>query len=310
MHEFCIRGGWGKCYAPRRECDRRNLDLHVDGSHSLCGNDNGYKLQLGRDGDRLRRHHSHTYSKRFRHLHRHCDQLGKWLHEFGIGGSWRNSLTPRCECDGRNSYLHNDGSCTFRGDHLGHKLQLGRTRDRLRRHDGHTDSERYGHVHSDSDELSEWLHEFGIGGCWRKCQSPRRQCDRRNLDLHDDGSYSLCRNDNRHELQLGRNGNRLRRLDGDTGCERLRHLYGDRDQLSKWLHQLGIRSCRREYNTPRCECDRRNIDLHDDGSYSLCRNDNRNKLQLVRTRDRLRRHNGHTGCERLRHLHRDCDQLG
>ena len=85
-----------------------------------------------------------------------------YKHCFGYGGSEHASWS---ECNRRNPDLHDDVSCALRCNDIRYELQLEWAWDRLRRHNGHTDSERCGHLHGDSNELGKWLYEFGIGSC-------------------------------------------------------------------------------------------------------------------------------------------------
>ena len=122
------------------------------------------------------------------------------MHKLGIGSCERKYHATRGKCNGRNTDLYDDISVTFRSDNFGHKLLLGRARHCHRREYGYTDSERYGNIHSDRDELGEWLHQLGIGSCGCEHHATRGKCNGRNIDLYDDVSFTFCGNDNGHEL--------------------------------------------------------------------------------------------------------------
>ena len=185
-----------------------------------------------------------------------------------------------------------------------------RTRHRLRRCYGHPDGERVRNLYAHNHEFGQRLHEHCIGSCGCEHYASGRECDRRDVDLHDDLNLSLRCDHIRHELQLERARDRLRRGYGYTERERVRRIHCDRDQLGQRLHEHRVRSCGREYHATRCECYRRYVDLHDVVSYTFRRDHIRHELQLERARDRLWRGYGYTERERLRRLHGDRDQLG
>ena len=204
--------------------------------------------------------------------------------------------------------MYNDVGGSLCGNDFGNRLQLGGPGYRLRWYNGEPESKLIWNLHSDSDELGERLHEHGDCTGESEHHSSGCECNRWNTDLYDNVSGSLCGNDIGNRLQLGGSGYRLWWYDGEPDGELIWNLHSDSDELGKRLHEHGDCAGYSDSNSSRCECNRWNPDLHDNVSGSLCGNDDRDRLQLGRTRYRLWWYNGEPESKLIGYVH--CYSIG
>jgi len=187
---------------------------------------------------------------------------------------------------------------------------MGRTGHHGWWNDSQPDCEFNWHVHSDSDQLGKRLHEHG--DCTGESEHYSSGCERNRwtADLHDNVSGSLCCNDRRHRLQLGRTGHHGWWYDSQPDCEFNWHVHSDGDKLGKRLHEHGDCTGESEHHSSWCECNRWTADLYNNVSGSLCSNDIGHGLRMGRTGHRLWRHNCEPESELNWNIYSDSNQLG
>jgi len=135
--------------------------------------------------------------------------------------------------------LYDNVSGSLRCNDIGHGLRVGRSGYRLRWYVGEPESELGWNLHSDSDQLGQWLHEYC--DCAREPDSnaSRCKCNGWTADMHNNVSGSLGIVQHHNRLQLGGSGYRLRWYNGESESELIRHIHGDGDELCNWLYEHG-----------------------------------------------------------------------